>query len=246
MGAPASWLSIFHRLRHPSGQWDIHDWQFACDLRVAAPGIVVVNPNTGLAFDPNAQTVTVQLTIQDNIYKYQTDGQGSIVPINTPTPIPPLYDVPVVIPRAGGYSLTLPITAGDECLVIFNDNCINSWWQNGGVGNVREERRRHDLSDAIAIFGVWSQPRTLPSYSIQSAQLRSDDGTMIIDLNLGAGLITITAPTVQINGNLNVTGLTDLQGNAIISGDPTINGRDWMNHKHTGVTTGGGQTGGVV
>lgn len=151
-------------------------------LRVAIPGIVQ-------SFNATEQTVTVQPTIRERIR--QPDLTDSFVPL------PLLVDVPIVFPRAGGFSLTMPINKGDECLVVFLDNCMDSWWQSGGIQN-QAEKRRHDLSDGVAILGMWSQPRVVSNYSTTSTQLRADDGNTYIDLK--PGTINLVATNVQKNG----------------------------------------------
>lgn len=158
---------------------------FAANLRCAMPGIIQ-------AFDVDTQTATVQCAIREKIAQDDL-GQKWI-------DIPLLLDVPICIPRAGGFALTLPVKQGDECLVVFADMCIDAWFSNSGVQN-QIEKRRHDLSDAFAVLGVWSQPRVLPNYSADSAQLRNEAGTVHIDLKENE--IDIIAPTVKING-LNV------------------------------------------
>lgn len=178
------------------------------DLRVASPGIIK-------SFNASTQTVTVQLAIREKI---NIDGNVS------DEDIPILPDVPVFMPRAGGFCLTMPINVGDECLVIFGDNCMDAWWQSGGVQN-QVEKRRHDLSDGYAIVGIWSQPRVLSGYSIDSAQLRTDDGNTVIDLK--PGLITHTATQVVID-----------------SAQVTIAGKDFLTHHHSDPQ--GGNTGGVT
>lgn len=155
--------------------------QFECDLRVAIPAIVV-------SFDATKQTVSVQPAVQEVIL---------VNAVSTITTIPILDDVPVCIPRAGGFSLTLPISPGDECLLVFADMSFDQWHEAGGVqkqpdGNLY----RHDIGDAIAIFGISSQPRALANYSTDSAQLRSDDGAIVIDIAPEG--VTITAPAVAI------------------------------------------------
>ncbi|MCL6442077.1 MAG: hypothetical protein K6T83_01200 [Alicyclobacillus sp.] len=154
-------------------------------LRVAIPGIIQ-------SFDPIEQTVTVQPAIRERIrdpetleYRWET--------------LPLLVDVPIVLPRAGGFALTLPVRQGDECLVIFGDMCIDSFWQNGGVQN-QPDKRRHDLSDGFAILGTWSQPRVLPNYATNAAQLRTDDGTTYISIKPGE--IDLVASTVKVNGTV--------------------------------------------
>ena len=151
-------------------------------LRVAIPGIVQ-------AFNSIEQTVTVQPALREKL----RDNDGNISWVNLPL----LLDVPLCFPRAGGMVLTMPVQAGDECLVIFADMCIDAWWSNGGVQN-QIETRRHDLSDGFAIIGTWSQPRVISSYSTDSAQLRTEDGNTYI--NVKPGEINLVATSVKING----------------------------------------------
>lgn len=168
-------------------QWREPIRQALFDLRVAIPGTI-------LSFDAVAQTAVVQIALREKIWAPHAG--------TTDVAIAPLQDVPVVLPRGGGYSLTLPITAGDECLLIFADMCIDTWWASGGVQN-QFEKRRHDLSDAFCIPGPWNQKRKLTNYSTDSVQLRSDDpaGT-VVDV-AGPG-VTMTTPLVVASQNLQV------------------------------------------
>ncbi|NOU95585.1 hypothetical protein GC093_20465 [Paenibacillus sp. LMG 31456] len=155
---------------------------FSNNLRVSAPGIIQ-------DFDPITQTVSVQVALREKIIDADLMQHWIEIPM--------LLDVPIVIPRAGGYALTLPIAAGDECLVIFSDMCIDAWFSSGGVQN-QIEKRRHDLSDGFAVIGVWSQPNKIPNYSSTAAQLRTNEGTVYISLSNNE--INIVAPIVKING----------------------------------------------
>ncbi len=221
-------------------------WQRACELRVAIPAVVV-------SFNATAQTVVVQPAIQENIFK-------NLVP--TPTNLPQLADVPVCFPRAGGFSLVFPIVAGDECLVIFADMCINAWWIQGAPFDLnkpmpnQEERRRHDLSDGIAIFGIWSQPRKLASWPTSTAQLQSDDGETMVQVSEGQVLMTPDGGTTTFNAISGQVTMTPDGGASYVRVTPgeinlhattiTINGASYYLHEHTGVTAGGGTTGPVV
>ncbi len=199
------------------------------DLRVSTPAIVT-------AFDPVKQVVTVQIAISELVRKLK----GPVW-----TAIPPIYNVPIVLPRAGGFCLTLPIAVGDEGLLVFCDQCIDLWWQEGGqqpppsppppkpptpLIQPNFERRRHDLTDCGFIPGMWNQKRVLTNYSTNSMQLRSDDGTAYIEIAAG-GVINIKGSQI----------ILDSTGN-----DTEIDGRVFLTHKHSGVTTGGGNTGNVV
>ena len=157
----------------------------------------------------------------------------------TPTfiALPELLDVPVVLPRAGDYVITLPIRPGDECLVVFADQCIDAWWQSGGVQN-QMDRRRHDLSDGFAILGVWSQPRRLNNYD--------SDGLRLLNTKTGSSMI-LDEKGVTIQGTLTVTGNSVMKGTMTVAGDSTMQGAlvaggvDLVGHTHTCPD---GQTGG--
>jgi hypothetical protein len=173
-----------------SEQWKAALRQAVVDLRVAVPGIIQ-------SFDAVGQTATVQIAIREQVRTNSGPDDVTVAPI---------YKVPVVLPRAGGFSLTLPMKAGDECLLVFADASFDLWWQRGGVQN-QFEIRRHDVTDCFCIPGPWNQQRLLSNYSTTSAQLRSDDGTVIIDVAETG--ITVTAPKVIVNssGSLGLFGL---------------------------------------
>jgi hypothetical protein len=191
-------LSIQERLGLHTEPIEGAAWQWACALRCAIPGIVQ-------SFDPVKQTCVVQIAIQERIAPPLTPGVTGAPP-DWET-INPLQDVPIIMMRVPGWSITLPIVAGTECLLIFADMCIDGWWQSGGL-QPQMDRRRHDLSDAFALFGPWSQPHKLANYSTTSMQIRSDDQSILIDL--APGQITVTAPTVNVNstGSINATAPT--------------------------------------
>jgi hypothetical protein len=153
---------------------------------------------------------------------------------NNPTyvSLPLIADVPIVFPSAGGLSLTLPITAGDEVLVVFASRCIDAWWQSGGI-QMPLEMRMHDLSDGFAIPGISSIPNVLPNISSTSAQLRTKAGTSYIELTK-TGVINLVSPAgINITGNLLVTG--EITGG--------VDAVPLSTHTHGGVTTGSDVTG---
>ena len=161
---------------------------FGADLRVASPGIIQ-------SVDYERQTCTVQLAIRERM-----NNNGDLKDVD----IPILPDVPFFINSGGGYCLTLPIQHGDDCLVVFGDNCKDSWWQSGGVQN-QIEKRRHDLSDGFAIVGFRSQPAVVSEYSSSTAQLRNKSGDAYIEIDGGninivaSGEITINGAKININ-----------------------------------------------
>jgi len=190
-------------------------------LRVSLPGIVQ-------SFDPATCTCTVQPAIACQ----GVDAKGQI----QSAALPLLTDVPVIFPRGGGCTITFPVKAGDECLVVFSDRCIDFWWQNGGVQEPVDPRQ-HDLSDAFAFVGPQSQAQKISGISTTSVQVRTDDGSSFIELMQG-GNVNITTPLLTVNGNIQVN------GTVTSTGDQVAKGISQTGHVHSGVQSGGSQTGG--
>ncbi|HXR75141.1 MAG TPA: Gp138 family membrane-puncturing spike protein [Bryobacteraceae bacterium] len=208
-------------------------------MRVAIPAVVQ-------SFSPGPPA-TVSVVVAINEFVMQDSGDDSTVSLETrAVQLPVLEDVPVMVPSAGGWSLTFPIQPGDECLIVFGDASLDSWLESGGANNYPVSQRRHSLSDGVAIFGLRSKPRGLSGYPTESAQLRNDDGTVKIDL--APDTITITAPTVNVNAE-SVT--VDASETVKIEGDSQVlisNGtktRDFFSHQHSGVAGGVANSGPV-
>lgn len=224
-------------------------------LRVAMPGIIQ-------SFDADAVTATIQPAVKATVR--QPDGTVASVAL------PLLVDVPVEFPRGGGVTLTFPIKPGDECVVEFADRCIDYWWQNGGVQEPVDPRQHH-LADAFARVGPQSQAKKISGISTSAAQLRTDDGAAFIEIDPGSHAVTVTTPgkltasaqggteinspeivlngNVTINGNLSQGmgaggGTATMLGPVNVTNDVNAGGISLQTHKHGGVETGGGQTGG--
>ncbi len=221
------------------------------NTRVAIPGIVV-------SVNSQNQTALIQPALKESI-----NGES--------IQLPQLLDVPIQFPRAGGYCLTLPVKAGDECLVVFADMCIDGWWQSGGI-QAQAEKRRHDLSDAIAVMGITSVPKAVSNYSGNTLQIRNENGEAYLEIsdntitikadNLIFDIknnITAITPTTSFNGNVSTTGsftgqgafISDgnvkLQGSMEINGSlntpfAVIGGIDFGGHVHGGILKGSDKT----
>lgn len=223
-------------------------------LRVSLPGIIE-------SFDPIACTCTVQPAL-----KGQTaDELGNM----KSAPLPLLVDVPVIFPRGGGCTITFPVKAGDECLVVFSDRCIDFWWQSGGVQETVDPRQ-HDLSDAFAIVGPQSQANVISNISSTTLQMRTDDGAAYIELDpnshainlVAPGGVNVTTPLAKFSQAVTISGLLTWAGGMVGSiasgtaakitgaiqflGTLTSNGKDISDqHTHNGVQTGSGNSGKV-
>jgi hypothetical protein len=238
---------ITERLAPTVQTWLDREYGLLQKLRVATPGVIQ-------SFNGETQTAVVQVCLLEQFriaaLSFST-GQNSTAPVGqfatsqiTTQKVPQLQDVPVVFPRAGGFALTFPVKAGDECLLVFGDSCIDDWWQgSANAGNNYTckplELRRHDLSDAFAIVGIWNQQRVLTDYSTDAVQLRTDEGTVYVEVgatevtiassgnvtvNASSGTVTVNAMTANVNATNCSVSVENLTVDASNSINMTANG----------------------
>lgn len=100
----------------------------------------------------NSTDQTVEATIDYCRTRFERNRAGQYVPkyVNYPT----LIDVPVISLCGGDGGLTFPITAGDKCLILFNDRDISNWFAEQTPGGPNASARMHSLSDGIALVGL--------------------------------------------------------------------------------------------
>lgn len=109
------------------------------DLRVCLPGkISSVNAATGtVSVDPGVmQHISQQYLPQGLDFTYPT-----------------LTDCPVFTLQGGGVGAVMPISIGDQCLIIFSDRCIDSWHTTGQAMPLPSVRM-HDISDGFVLVGL--------------------------------------------------------------------------------------------
>lgn len=206
-------------------------------IRVASPAIIS-------EVDYEKQTLKAQITLREYI-------NGKYIEI------PELLDIPFFILGGGDYSVTMPIKKGDECLIVFGDSCIDSWWQNGDVQNPIDSRR-HDLSDGFAIVGFKSQKNKLENYSDEAFQIRQND-EVPFEINDDSIIITKNETEIKIeedniiistNNNTKIKidsdGVVQIEASEIkLNGTVKINNKDFMSHTHSNGNQ-GANTGGVI
>ena len=191
----------------PSAQWRQMIRQALTDTRCATPAFLVEDMGATTA----PQTVKVQIAIQERVRPPQGPAQW--------WDVPPIVNVPIVVPRGGGFSITLPLKEGDNGLLIFCDTCFDNWWANGQTNSpaahvaadkvavsgsqIQNEVRRHYVHDCGFFPGMWSQKDLLSNYSTDSLQIRSDSGATVIDVS-AAGVV-ITGPLVSLSNGAGVT-----------------------------------------
>lgn len=133
----------------------------------------------------------------------------------------PITGVPVVFPAAGGGIISFPVQAGDTVLLIFSQRSIDRWVRSGGEPVDPGDNRKHDISDAIAIPGLFTLTNALQSdpdnvtikFSGAAISL-TPEGAVQID---APGGLTINGETQQ-NGDINIDGTSDATVDHISAG----------------------------
>lgn len=97
------------------------------------------------AYNKEEQTVSAQIVVKRRI------GNDKIISY------PLLVDCPVFFLQGGGAYFDLPIKPGDFCIILFNDRDIDDWFTSGSEKEPRT-KRKHSLSDGIAMVGL--NPKT--------------------------------------------------------------------------------------
>ncbi len=119
----------------------------------------VVRPARIDAYDRDNQRADVELLARD-----ETDRAPIIV------------DCPVATFRAGGIVLTPPYQTGDEVLLVFSDESLESQLHDGTPRDV-EINRRHALDDAVVIHGLVDHSTTLSVGGSAAAACLAIEGT---------------------------------------------------------------------
>lgn len=211
----------------------------------ALPGVIKQYP---AASGTGPMTADVQPTINGRVRTITGVFQSIQMPL--------CLDCPILWQGGGGMTLTFPIQAGNECLIVFSSRCIDAWWQQGfipgqaGVPVTGKQAmdppdlRMHNLSDGFILVGVRSLPESFTP-DPANVSLQTDDGSFFWKMNPTTKAISATAPgginfngvTIDSSGNLTspatITGTTDVVGG----------GKHLKSHIHSGVSTGSNDSG---
>lgn len=156
------------------------------------------------SFDPAKATAQVQILFK----RILSNGNIQSYPV--------LVDCPVYTPQGGGAYLQMPITKGDQCLILFADRNIDAWYKTGSE-MAPFDPRCHDISDGLVIVGVNALTSSIPDFSSSEARLTYGGAKV----GLSGGLITVrnaaTSLLTVINGFIDVLKLTTDANNIPLS-----------------------------
>jgi hypothetical protein len=132
-----------------------------------------------VAFDPIQNTVDVQPCIKRKFIKDKKAGN-----------LPIINDVPVGFFGAGNFWLTIEPQEGDYCVLLISDRSIERWKLTGGITDP-QLKRHHDMTDAIAYFGINPFEEALPDVQTSAIHIRTRDGESGIKLEADTATIHI-------------------------------------------------------
>lgn len=170
-----------------------------------------------------------------------------------------ITNVPVVFPRSGGASLTMPVNRGDGVMLHFADRSLDEWLGSGGTVTPSDPRA-HDLSDCIAVPGLYSFADASPQdnntdtvLQYSGAEMRMKPGgaleiTTSASVTVNTGSATVNASDTTINSETTNNGNVSINGNLTVSGATTTSGLvsdgiSFDTHVHGNVASGNSTTG---
>lgn len=155
----------------------------------------------------------------------QIDGVGNV------TSRAAIYNVPYLRLQGGTDAVILDPKVGDLGIALFCDrdlSIVKTTKAEGAPGSMR----RNSSADALYIGGILNgTPTQYVQFSTSGIEL------------LSPTKVTIHAPTVAVEGNMTVTGTVVTQSTITATGDVTGNGTSLHTHVHSGVQSGGSNTG---
>lgn len=189
-------------------------------------------PATVTSYNASNQSVEVQLDVRlSNILTGVEDPQVS------------LSEVPVMFPSGGGGILSFPISIGDKVLLCFTKYSIDKW--KTGKEGIAGENRQHNVSDAVAICGLFNLTSNLEP-NPKDVELKAFGTTITLkasgDVEITPAGITKIISDIEITGDLTVTGNAIVGGTVTATTDVKAGTISLKNHVHGGVTSGGSFT----
>jgi len=208
-----------------------------------------------VSYDRECNMATVKPLIQ----VLSTSGAGTSRAV--------LTAIPVLSLGGGGFTINFPLKPGDKGWIEASDRDISLFKQAQSEAKPNT-LRLHSFSDGRFIPDVFGQYQ-ISGEDESALVIQSADGETKIVLSeteiritspeaiklKAAAAITLEAPQVTISAGslaMNFTGggdgnTTITAKNMAINADTiTLNGTDWKTHRHTGVTPGGSNSGGVA
>jgi GpV-like protein with Apex motif len=184
--------------------------------------VQVVTFHAGSGSPPASGTVDVQLLVS------QIDGAGHVIPHGT------VYGLTVYRAQGGPWAIILDPAENDFGYIVAGARDISAVKANPGVQQPGS-KRTHSYSDGVYMGGM------LNAVPAGYVWLKSD-GTLAVSDSKG-NVLTTSSSGWNFAGNVTFQNNVQVDGTLNSTGDGVIDGVDIKTHVHSGVQTGGGDTG---
>lgn len=148
-------------------------------------GLHTCLPGRVVSFDTQTGKAAIQPEVQSKL-------TGEFVSL------PQINNVPIMFFRAGGFRITLPVKKDDKVLILFTERSIDRWLEDGQDSGPRQTHT-HNLSDAIAIPGVYPFS-DVPPFDSNDAVVGKEDGSVEVRLKPD-GEAVIKGKTVKLGSD---------------------------------------------
>ena len=170
--------------------------------------------------------------------------------------LPVFIEVPIINFLGGSSSIQMPLAEGDYAVLFVVERCFDEWYS-GNDFKPPLEARIHDYSDCIALVGLKNMQGELdiPTVITMLGDTYQEGDYEHLGNRTQTGDYTLTGNQI-INGNLTVNGnikctgtisasnFTGLDGGSMTSSSDIISdGISLQSHTHSGVQSGGSNTG---
>lgn len=185
------------------------------------------------AFDPATQLAQAQIGIAG------IDAEGKKFTHSV------IAECPVYFMGGKNFMIQHEVKAGDECIILFAQRCIDDWMRTGGIAD-QSIMRFHDKNDALIIVGLRSQQTVIQNFvndgviirnqamSVQvhvasnnSVTIKNNSGSIVLgangDVNINGVIIkadgTMTTPkTITASGAVTAPSFTASGGGTMTAG----------------------------
>lgn len=138
------------------------------DLHTGLPARVI-------AFDVSTQSIVAQI-VHKRVF-IDIDGTLQVVDL------PPITNVPVIFPGGGGWEMNWPLAPGDLVYLNFAERSLDEFLDGDGSLNIEPfHRRRHDLSDAVAMASFPTRRKAQQSAHAVNLRIGRADGSVQLEL----------------------------------------------------------------
>lgn len=174
----------------------------ALGLRTATPGIVV-------AVDPQGRTVDVQPACS-----MRDMTTGKLKPLSLPI----VRGVPLHVlgSTTMGLFVAVPVTVGDDGLLIVCDRALDNWQHGAGVQMTPDASspRHHDIADSVFLPGLQRMSGGIDGYPTDAIEVRNRAGGTVLSVSdeeisatVGEASWVLSGAGFDITGSIRVNGV---------------------------------------